>query len=515
MSESSETKAFCWLRTHPRVPATFFSSVLFGLAAHGMGLFNKLSSHDDLVSLFELGTTISSGRWMLHVMDWLETGIFGPGHFSLPLTHGLFSILCIAFAACLLVELLQIRSLIYCVGLAGIMVTFPAVTGLFGYMYTMPYYMTAMLMTVVSAWLICRKTPWWAKAASLILGGCAVGVYQAFFPLLVSIPLLYDLMLFSREETDLKSFFQLAALLMLCVVGTMVFYFTVNRFFLAKFGLELNRYMGIDQMESTSLAVYLQRAGKAYREFFQPERNVPADIFPMHLFYMSRLMVAADAVLAVRLAIRIGRNHRGKAAAAVLLLALMPMACNLIYVMSGTVHGLMTYGQVMQAGLFVWLADRTEMRRPAIRRIISGAAAGVLGLSCVMYVRYDNQCYLKAVFQQQQAVTWFTALAAQIKSAEGYRDDLPVVFLNQEEISDQSVYQMDELNFILLTPYDKESTEYLNSYAWRKMMERWCGFSPAYANEADYADLPEVKAMPHYPDDGSIRNLGDVIVVNF
>ena len=31
----------------------------------------------------------------------------------------------------------------------------------------------------------------------------------------------------------------------------------------------------------------------------------------------------------------------------------------------------------------------------------------------------------------------------------------------------------------------------------------------------DITDLPEVKAMPHYPDDGSIRNLGDVIVVNF
>ena len=515
MHENDRIAPCRWLTVSSRVRTAFFSALIFALIAHGMGLFNKLSSHDDIVSLFELGTTISSGRWMLHVMDWLETLIFGPGHFSLPLTHGLLSILCIALAVCLLVDLLRIQRAVYCAGLAGIMAAFPAVTGLFGYLYTMPYYMIAMLMIVVSAWLICRQTPWWAKLLAVILGGCSVGVYQAFLPLLISIPLLWDLALLTRRETGLKSFFRQLALQALCIIGAMVFYFAANRFFLAKFDLELNSYMGINQMDTTPLPVYLQRAGKAYREFFWPERNVAADIFPMHLFYVSRLMVAADLALAGRLVIRIWKKSPGKAVLAVLLFALMPLACNLIYVMSGTVHGLMTYGQVMQTVLFVWLAEGLEINRRIMKRVLSGAAAGILGLSCVMYARYDNQCYLKAVFQQQQAITWFSALAARIKTTEGYRDDLPVAFLNQGEITDQSVYQIQELDFIHLTPYEKGTMENLNSYAWRAFMERWCGFSPAYANEADYAERPEVKSMPHYPDDGSVRNLGDAIVVNF
>ena len=87
--------------------------------------------------------------------------------------------------------------------------------------------------------------------------------------------------------------------------------------------------------------------------------------------------------------------------------------------------------------------------------------------------------------------------------------------MNQEQISDQTLYHMQELDFILLTPYDGTLGDYLNSYGWRKFMERWCGFSPAYANEALYENLPEVQAMPHYPDDGSIQKLGEVIVVNF
>ena len=175
----------------------------------------------------------------------------------------------------------------------------------------------------------------------------------------------------------------------------------------------------------------------------------------------------------------------------------------------------MTYGQVMQAVLFVWLMDGFEIRHRTLQRFFPGLAAVILGLACIMYARFDNQCYMKTAFQQQQAVSWVTALAAQIKATEGFRDDLPVAFLNQEEISDQSLYNIGELDFILLAPYSGDILEYLNSYALRNFMERWCGFGPAYADASAWADLPEVRQMPHYPDDGSIRNLGDVIIVNF
>lgn len=500
---------------HPQMAAAFLSAVIFGLVAHGMGLLNKFSTHDDVMALFSVGTTISSGRWMLHILDWLETIIFGDGHFSLPLTHGLFSILCIALSSCLLVDLLKIRNKACCAGLSGLMVAFPAITGLFGYMYTMPYYLLAMLMMTVSASLICRKTHWAFKVLAVLMGGCSVGIYQAFLPMLLSIPLLYDLFVLSGKEADLKAFFRTAGVQVLCILGVMIFYFAANRFFLAKFQLELNSYMGINQMGTTSLSDYLGRVGRTYAEFFWPERNVAADIFPMHLFYVSRLMVFADVLLSIRLVVRQWKGNRSRALVLMLLLALVPLACNFIYIMSEKVHGLMTYGQVMQAVLFVWLMDGFEIRHRTLQRFFSGLAAAILGLACIMYARFDNQCYMKTAFQQQQAVSWVTALAAQIKATEGFRDDLPVAFLNQEEISDQSLYNIGELDFILLAPYSGDILEYLNSYALRNFMERWCGFGPAYADASAWADLPEVRQMPHYPDDGSIRNLGDVIIVNF
>ena len=499
----------------PQMRATFFSVILFGLMAHGMGLLNKYSTHDDIIGLFWTGTTIASGRWMLHVVGWLETLLFGDGHFSLPLMNGLFSLCCIGLAACIIVDLLQIRKRTYCLALGGIMAAFPTVTGLFGYMYTIPYYMLAMLMMVFSAWLICKANTWWGKVTVILLGGCSIGIYQAFLPMLLSMILLYDLMLLSETEEGARQLLKRGLVQVLCILGVMVFYFMANRFFVAKFEVVLNSYMGINQVGSTPLTVYLERAGKAYREFFLPERNVSSDMYPMHVYYMHLGMVAVDLLLGFRLVIREGKRNVGRAILLAALVALVPLGCNFIYVMSEQVHGLMTYSEVVQAAFCLWLLDRLEILKPRLRKLVSGAAAAALALTCVMYARYDNQCYLKAAFQQQQAISYFTMLAAQIKSAPGYCDETPVVFLNAEHIEDRTLYNIDELDFIQEPPYEKSISDYLNSYAWRAFMERWCGFGPRYADAAAYANLPEVQDMPHYPDDGSIRIIGDTIVVNF
>ena len=127
-----------WQKQIRRVSIPFFSALLTGLIAHGMGLFNKYSFHDDILALFWTGTTIPSGRWMLHVIGWMETLLFGDGHFSMPLINGLFSILCIASAASLLVHTFNIRNRVYAAALGALMAAFPTVTALFGYMFTFP-----------------------------------------------------------------------------------------------------------------------------------------------------------------------------------------------------------------------------------------------------------------------------------------------------------------------------------------------------------------------------------------
>ncbi len=132
-----------------------------------------------------------------------------------------------------------------------------------------------------------------------------------------------------------------------------------------------------------------------------------------------------------------------------------------------------------------------------------------------MYVRHANQCYLKTAFQQQQAISWTNALITRIKSAEGYRDEYPVAWIGRYHMQDRSLYNIDELDFLNLSSYEADLQEYLNNWSWKEFMERWCGFGPEMAYELEPEKLQEVREMPCYPEDGSIRVMDGTVVVKF
>ncbi|MBQ3705640.1 MAG: glucosyltransferase domain-containing protein [Clostridia bacterium] len=509
----------------PSVRAAFFGALLIGLVSQGMGMFNKFSWHDDIFSLFMTGDTITSGRWMLFVLAKAEILIFGDGHFSLPLLNGLFSLLCIGASAGLIADLLKIRSRALSALLGGTMAAFPVITSLFSFMFTAPYYMLSLLLMALAGWLILGDHSWKARAFGVLLGGCSVGIYQAFLPLILSLTLLYDLKSLMDGAESPAAFFRHLLLQALCLAGIMAVYLAGSRIFLAAYGLELSPYMGISQSDSLPLETYLARAGSAWLEFFRPTRYVQWDMYPQHVHYLYLLMLVLDGVMALRLALLPGRKGLWKAAAVIPLLLLFPLACNFIFVLSGEVHGLMVYGQVMQTALFVLLADRTASSLAAARlpgglpragRAVSLLAALILGLGCAMYARYDNQCYLKTAFQQQQAIAWNTELVARIKSAPGFREDQLVVMLNRDRAADGTLYNIGELDFLKLTGYDANLQEYVNNWAWDAFLQRWCGFGSWLIYETKpYEDWPEVQAMPSYPEDGSIQVVRDLLIVKF
>ena len=95
-------------RINPQIRAIFFGTILFGVFSQGMGLFNKFSHHDDVAILFDMGTTVSSGRWMLQVLTWMETKFYGTVSTSLPLFNGILSLFLVGMVGGLLVRLLKI-----------------------------------------------------------------------------------------------------------------------------------------------------------------------------------------------------------------------------------------------------------------------------------------------------------------------------------------------------------------------------------------------------------------------
>ena len=501
-------------RISPQTRAVFLSVLIFGLFSHGTGLLNKLSHQDDIANLFGFGATVTSGRWMLHILCWLENLLFGTGNASLPLFNGMVSFLCVAGVCALLADLLNIQSRVHCALLSGLMISFPVMTALFSYMFTSHPYMIGLLMMTLCAYLICRETPWWVKAAAVLLGAASVGVYQAYLSILLAVFLMDDIMKLTAEER-IGTVLRRAGIQALCVAGVLLVYFGVNRLFLMKFGVEMTSYQGLDKMGVMSPGTFLARVGRAYAMFLSPDRNTGADLYPGTLRILYTVQVALTALLAAGRVCRVGRRNPGNAVLLAILFLLLPLGFNFIYVMSEEVHGLMVLGQAMLFVLLIALLDEQESLAFRGGKLLAAAAALVLAVTGVMYARFDNQCYLKETLQQQEAMSYYTSVITQIKSQEGYTPEMEICFVNDLTNPDPTIYDLEEMSFIHLNLYGSSTTDFIHTYK-EYFMRRWCGFEANwYWGQDDPETWPEVREMPEYPADGSIQIVNGVLIVKF
>ena len=508
--------------------------LLWGFAAHGMAFFNKYSTHDDAY-LFDLCGTYSSGRWMLGELGALYTKVFGSWYHSTPLFNGIVSVLAIALLCALILDMFSIRSRLLAAAFCGVAVTFPTVTGTFGFMFTAPYYMLGAALGVAGVFVLDRSMTWSAFGLGSLLGAAAVGVYQANLPICVCLLLMCLIKRMLETERFSRSKAGGYLLYYACACAAILgLYLLLNRLELSLHKTTLTDYQNISSFGVTDLKGYWERIRTAYREFFFPTPNVSYCMFPIYTKRYYKLSVLAAILLSLAALVRQYRRDKGSCVLAAALMLLIPMACNLIFVMCGeTVYTMMMYGECFFFVYFAWMADRLclgengrenagaaapdpgarERRRRLLERGVKAAAGMLLLLIGLLYCRFANICYLRAEFEQQQTISYYTTLISRISSTEGYDDAYPIVYINEFNKKPTTGLGCPDEEIIYITPYKNGYS--VNVGTWRRVMKNWCGYDPETLDEALFAQRPEVMEMPCYPDSGSIKVIDGAVVVKF
>ena len=93
---------------------------------------------------------------------------------------------------------------------------------------------------------------------------------------------------------------------------------------------------------------------------------------------------------------------------------------------------------------------------------------------------------------------------------------MKVAYIGNPQIleEDTTIPEIQELNHIHVSPY-WGVRESLPTEPWRDFMEQWLIFKAWEADPEDFENLPEVQAMPSYPNKGSIKVINDTLVVKF
>lgn len=489
---------------------TFISALVVGVLAHGYMLTNKLPNYNDINCMMnDYGVGIELGRWMLCVLG--NVVKYTIGNYSLPWLYGLISIVILGLAAVLVVDLFRIENPLLCFLTAGIMVSFPVVTGILFFMFTAPYYILALAFSVLAVRYVGGKgMKKWLIGTGILV--CVLGVYQAYFCFAAVLCLLL-LMLHCMEAEDSKEWTAImkeAIRYFLFLLIAIIVYLICVRIFLWVKGVQLSEYQGLDGMGNLSLMELpglVIRAYKNYGSLFW------GNVDSINPYWIIKIMIIALHILSIVGFAEIMVRKPGIILAEFLLLtALFPLAVNLIYIMvpNGYVYSIMLYAVVSIYILPILLLNISKGRRGDCLKHWIGVVciAGIILLQC----QYDNMQYFSAEIVLKQAQSYNTTLITQIKSVSGYEPDMPVVFLgsNIEDSSFDSAEEIESYNM------GGRGSSLINIYCRNNFLKRYFGFAePIIQDNGDWYKREDVQNMPKYPSEGSIMVIDETVVVKF
>lgn len=506
----------------------FLTTFLAMYIIHGARLFNVLCWHDDAQFAFRgWNGSLRHGRWLHHMMASIVESV--SGHEILPAFSGIISALCIAFIACLLLKLFEIENYWIQLPLILIFCALPSVTGNFGYIGGAGYDFIGRLLCVVGAYILCKgvagkKDIMTFMIASLIFA-CSLGEYQCYVAFYLTIILIYFTMEMLNGQNTWKVFWGKAIYYVGSAVVGLIFYLLILKIFLYITGKELTSYAGTDTFGVVNIGEYIERIAFAYKDFIFPQMDVSYNMFPFHWAgWHAGLLFGMFGLMAIVVLGKIVNKEYKGVIQSIITFCLIPLALNFNFIIYGAdaMHSLHMYHYVLLfVYLFVLVKEAVNQISKAIQNvnIKNGLVKGVYGLTIsvvflfgLLYVRYDNYCYMSAEVRQEKAISYFTTLITRIQSVEGYDGEYSIAFIN----ADYKKNSVDDINSrfdpIVTNPYNYAI---INSYVWEDYMKLWCGFNPETVDEELYKENQMVIDMPSYPNDGAIQIIDEVIIVKF
>ena len=492
--EEVVSKAVGLLQEH-RLP--FLASLGIGLLTHMFMFTNKLINLDDIFNLFDKGASITSGRWGLELLR----GIFPD--YSMPWFYGIISLILISISVCMTIRLFEIRNRYVQVLFAGIMVSFPALTGVFSYMFTSAPYMLSMLLAV-SAVVLCEKG---GKANTAMAAVCAffsLSIYQAFIELIASyfVLMLVKKVISGRGEP--AEVIRTGICRVLFLLAVMVAYYASVKLMLVLTHSDFNDYASNNfTTESVNLVRRVYVAFVNFIYFFTRYNwgliNTPLSL-AMHL---TALGVVGVVLLGIMKKLGMVRTLLLGFLGGMLILAMNSMY---LIVNEDAIHTLTLFSF---ASLYVLFAIVFEalMQEKKLGRDLLLIAMTVIMLNNIFIA---NNAYLQLHMAYEQAYGIFNSIVTQIQQTEGFDEDKTIAIIGKADIEERSY------------PWFKDEkiagigSALVNVYSRERFFQYYLGFDVNYATDDEKEELsqrPEFEQMAVYPYYGSVQVIDQYIVV--
>lgn len=480
------------------------SSFLFGFLAHGFAFTNKLVNHDEVASLFTKGATVESGRFGLGLLDLIFP------NYSMPWIYGIVSVALLAVAAALLVNLFEVRSKLMQVLFAGVLLSFPSLTGTFGYMFTSSSYALSFLLACGGVWLFTNRSLW-QRGLALCLMVASLSIYQSYISLAAGLFVLYLFRQLLLGEKPGRILLQGVADVAFLVLS-LGLYFLAAKLVLKITGVSFGQYA-----ESSIVLRLSELPGKAMLAYATFGRFFTESLHGLIPTYLSRLLHGLLGVFCLGLflpwALCRKKEALGSPLLAVLLLLLLPLAVNCMYLITAesSIHTLVLYGFVCLYLLPLILADTLPAQSRVLRFAAEHALPLILAGIVTVNVYIANQAYLNLHLRYENAHAFYSALIADLNSNPDFQEGTKLALVGtyvSPKFYEEQFADTDRITGVHGFLPD--------GYARAQFMSYYIGLDVPFASDGEVAalqELAQVQDMPRYPYYGSIQTIDGMLVV--
>ncbi len=500
----------------PQWWAAFFACVVIGLLTYMYFMTNNFLTYDSMWNLYSDQDMITSGRQFLTYACGVSS------FYNLPWVNGVLAILYLALTSVVVVEGLGIQSKTGAVLTAGLLVTFPAVSSTFCYMYTVDGYMLAVLLSALAFLITDRKK--YGFVGGIILLGVSMGIYQAYlsFTIMLCITrLLTDLL----EEDKLKPVWSKIWRYVVMGIGSYVFYVISLKIMLKVKDVEISGYQGTDRIGTFALAEIPAGLLEAYKSFgrFVLSANVLTTTTGMKV---AVIIIAILAIITYLVYYIIKKRYSGivRTILIFVLLLVTPIGATIVSVLSPNTffHLLMRLAWVL---FFIYAVLLNEKLACADIIKFKKIKRGVVWVSflCTAILIFEFSVMANVVaFNMNERYEKTYAICIRmidrIEQTEGYSPDTKVALLGG--VLDASYYpDTDITRDDLIGYFGVAGTMCISD------TEKFAEFSKHYLNvtietislaeEIELTETEEFKEMPKFPAEGSVRYIDDILVIKW
>lgn len=420
----------------------------------------------------------------------------------MPWIYGILSLFIISITSCIIIKIYDIEKKYLQILISGIIVSFPSIVGMMSYTYLCFSFSISFLLSVWAVYFM-KKGSYIYCLLCLIF---SISIYQAYIAVTASLAIICIFQMLIRGNQDFTSIVRNMVFYFLIIITSVISYWLMTKFLLFITEYQFNSYTS--ERINSDWGIY----PRIYWLIINLYSSLVAGTYGFATTPLAKIIhyIFISGIIITVISTQIKQKKISQFLLCLFLIIMYPFAINCIHLVAPL--GTHTLTLLSFASIYIFVIIIVQQFYSQHKKIYDFTLI-LLGLLLINNIFIANKAHLRQYIQHENTQAFYTGIITQIKETPGFDKDSKVALCGkvQNNVYDFSNWTKDDITGIFDGPI-------YNIYSNTLYIRYYLGFDVPYANADEIKKIQETeefKEMSYYPYYGSVKKIGNYIVVKF